>query len=46
MTDTTRHIVNRPLPNSLKNIFSNAGYYDPSLFHLATDVIIWFIFQE
>lgn len=34
------------LPNSLKHIISNADYYGPSLFLLATDVVQLFIFQE
>ena len=33
MTDTTRHIMDGSLPNSLKHIISNAGYYGPSLYH-------------
>ncbi|CAF1298860.1 unnamed protein product [Adineta ricciae] len=46
MADTTRHIMDGSLPNSLKHIISNAEYYGPSLFHLATDVVTLFIFQE
>ncbi|CAF4114676.1 unnamed protein product, partial [Rotaria magnacalcarata] len=46
MADTTRHIMDASLPNSLKHIISNAEYYGPSLFHLATDVVTSFIFQE
>ena len=46
MADTTRHIMDGSLPNSLKHIISNAEYYGPSLFHLATDVVTAFIFQE
>ena len=46
MADTTRHIMDGSLPNSLKHIISNAEYYGPSLFHLATDVVTSFIFQE
>ena len=46
MVDSTRHIMDGSLPNSLKHIISNAEYYGPSLFHLATDVVTSFIFQE
>ena len=46
MADATRHIMDGSLPNSLKHIISNAEYYGPSLFHLATDVVTSFIFQE
>lgn len=46
MADSTRHIMDGSLPNSLKHIISNAEYYGPSLFHLATDVVTSFIFQE
>ena len=34
------------LPNSLKHIISNAEYYGPSLFLLATDVVTNYVFQE
>ncbi len=33
------------LPNSLKHIISNAEYYGPSLFLLATDVVTAYVFQ-
>lgn len=46
IADSTRHIMDGSLPNSLKHIISNAEYYGPSLFHLATDVVTSFIFQE
>ena len=46
MADTTRHIMDGSLPKSLKHIISNAEYYGPSLFHLATEVVTSFIFQE
>ncbi|CAF0789519.1 unnamed protein product [Adineta steineri] len=46
MADTTRHIMDSSLPNSLKHIISNVEYYGPSLFHLATDIVTSFIFQE
>ncbi|CAF4182302.1 unnamed protein product, partial [Adineta steineri] len=46
MVDTTRHIMDGSLPNSLKHVISNVEYYGPSLFHLATDVVTSFIFQE
>ncbi|CAF3945616.1 unnamed protein product, partial [Adineta steineri] len=46
MADTTRHIMDGSLPNSLKHIISNVEYYGPSLFHLATDIVTSFIFQE
>ena len=34
------------LPASLKHIISNAEYYGPSLFLLATDVVTAYVFQE
>ena len=34
------------LPASLKQIISNAEYYGPSLFLLATDVVTAYVFQE
>jgi hypothetical protein len=33
------------LPSSLKHIISNAEYYGPSLFLLATDVVTAYVFQ-
>ena len=44
--DSIRHMMDASLPNSLKHIISNAEYYGPSLFLLATDVVQLFIFQE
>lgn len=44
--DSIRHMMEGSLPNSLKHIISNADYYGPSLFLLATDVVQLFIFQE
>jgi E3 ubiquitin-protein ligase HUWE1 len=46
MANTTRHIMDGSLPNSLKHSISNTEDYGPSLFHLATDVVTSFIFQE
>nr|XP_042906094.1 E3 ubiquitin-protein ligase HUWE1 [Parasteatoda tepidariorum] len=46
LTDSIRHLMDGSLPNSLKHIISNAEYYGPSLFLLATDVVTVFIFQE
>lgn len=34
------------LPKSLRHIISNAEYYGPSLFLLATDVVTVYVFQE
>ncbi|KFM70450.1 E3 ubiquitin-protein ligase HUWE1, partial [Stegodyphus mimosarum] len=34
------------LPQSLKHVISNAEYYGPSLFLLATDVVTVYVFQE
>jgi len=34
------------LPRSLKHIISNAEYYGPSLFLLATDLVTVYVFQE
>lgn len=41
-----RHLMEGTLPNSLKHIISNAEYYGPSLFLLATDVVTVYVFQE
>ena len=45
-TDSIRHVMEGSLPNSLKHIISNAEYYGPSLFLLATDVVTAYVFQE
>nr|DBA13759.1 TPA: hypothetical protein GDO54_017098 [Pyxicephalus adspersus] len=46
-SDGIRHdIMDGTLPTSLKHIISNAGYYGPSLFLLATEVVTVFVFQE
>lgn len=44
--DSIRHIMEGTLPESLKHIISNAEYYGPSLFLLATDVVTVYVFQE
>lgn len=45
-SDVIRHVMETTLPMSLKHIISNAEYYGPSLFLLATDVVSVFVFQE
>lgn len=45
-TDSIRHVMEGTLPSSLKHIISNAEYYGPSLFLLATDVVTVYVFQE
>ncbi|KAG1653506.1 E3 ubiquitin-protein ligase HUWE1 [Nymphon striatum] len=45
-SDGVRHVMDGPLPSSLKHIISNAEYYGPSLFLLATDVVTVYVFQE
>uniref|UniRef100_A0A1B0DQ42 HECT-type E3 ubiquitin transferase n=1 Tax=Phlebotomus papatasi TaxID=29031 RepID=A0A1B0DQ42_PHLPP len=40
------HVMEGSLPNSLRHIISNAEYYGPSLFLLATDVVTVYVFQE
>ncbi|GIX92131.1 e3 ubiquitin-protein ligase HUWE1 [Caerostris darwini] len=45
-SDNIRHLMDGSLPNSLKHIISNAEYYGPSLFLLATDVVTVYVFQE
>ncbi len=45
-SDSIRHIMEGTLPESLKHIISNAEYYGPSLFLLATDVVTVYVFQE
>lgn len=44
--DNIRHVMEGTLPSSLKHIISNAEYYGPSLFLLATDVVTVYVFQE
>ena len=46
LSDSIRHVMDGSLPNSLKHIISNAEYYGPSLFLLATDVVTNYVFQE
>ncbi|KAM9431243.1 E3 ubiquitin-protein ligase HUWE1-like isoform 7-T7 [Salvelinus alpinus] len=45
-SDGIRHVMDGSLPTSLKHIISNAEYYGPSLFLLATEVVTVFVFQE
>ncbi|WAR27034.1 HUWE1-like protein [Mya arenaria] len=45
-SDSMRHLMDGSLPKSLKHIISNAEYYGPSLFLLATDVVTVYVFQE
>merc|ERR1719509_92555 len=45
-SDSIRHVMDGSLPASLKHIISNAEYYGPSLFLLATDVVTAYVFQE
>jgi len=45
-SDSIRHVMEGSLPNSLKHVISNAEYYGPSLFLLATDVVTAYVFQE
>lgn len=45
-TDSIRHVMEGTLPASLRHIISNAEYYGPSLFLLATDVVTVYVFQE
>ncbi|XP_076304373.1 LOW QUALITY PROTEIN: HECT, UBA and WWE domain containing E3 ubiquitin protein ligase 1 [Tachypleus tridentatus] len=45
-SDSIRHLMDGSLPKSLKHIISNAEYYGPSLFLLATDVVTVYVFQE
>ena len=44
-SDSIRHVMEGSLPSSLKHIISNAEYYGPSLFLLATDVVTAYVFQ-
>ncbi|XP_064606987.1 E3 ubiquitin-protein ligase HUWE1-like isoform X3 [Liolophura sinensis] len=44
--ESIRHLMDGSLPSSLKHIISNAEYYGPSLFLLATDVVTVYVFQE
>ena len=45
-SDSIRHVMDGSLPASLKHVISNAEYYGPSLFLLATDVVTAYVFQE
>lgn len=45
-SDSIRHLMEGSLPKTLKHIISNAEYYGPSLFLLATDVVTVYVFQE
>ncbi|KAL3853804.1 hypothetical protein ACJMK2_017313, partial [Sinanodonta woodiana] len=45
-SESIRHLMDGSLPKSLKHIISNAEYYGPSLFLLATDVVTVYVFQE
>lgn len=45
-SESIRHVMEGALPGSLKHIISNADYYGPSLFLLATDVVTVYVFQE
>ncbi|XP_065351363.1 E3 ubiquitin-protein ligase HUWE1 isoform X4 [Cloeon dipterum] len=44
--DSIRHVMDGSLPSTLKHVISNAEYYGPSLFLLATDVVTVYVFQE
>ena len=46
VSDSIRHVMDGSLPGSLTHIISNAEYYGPSLFLLATDVVTAYVFQE
>lgn len=45
-SESIRHVMEGTLPSSLRHIISNAEYYGPSLFLLATDVVTVYVFQE
>lgn len=45
-SESIRHVMESSLPISLRHIISNAEYYGPSLFLLATDVVTVYVFQE
>lgn len=45
-SESIRHVMDGSLPNSLRHIISNAEFYGPSLFLLATDVVTVYVFQE
>lgn len=45
-SESIRHVMEGTLPASLRHIISNAEYYGPSLFLLATDVVTVYVFQE
>ena len=46
VSDSIHHVMDGSLPGSLTHIISNAEYYGPSLFLLATDVVTAYVFQE
>lgn len=45
-SESIRRVMESSLPVSLRHIISNAEYYGPSLFLLATDVVTVYVFQE
>lgn len=45
-SESIRRVMESSLPLSLRHIISNAEYYGPSLFLLATDVVTVYVFQE
>jgi E3 ubiquitin-protein ligase HUWE1 len=45
-SESIRQVMDGSLPNSLKHIISNAEYYGPSLFLLATDVATVYVYHE
>jgi hypothetical protein len=46
LIDLTRHLIDKSFLNCLHHMISDTDYYGSSLFHLATDMIISFIFQQ
>lgn len=46
LTEGIRHLMYGSFPRALRHIISNAEYYGPSLFLLATDVVSVYVYHE
>lgn len=46
LTEGIRHLMYGSFPKALRHIISNAEYYGPSLFLLATDVVSVYVYHE
>lgn len=46
LSEGVRHLMYASFPRSIRHIISNAEYYGPSLFLLATDVVSVYVYHE